>query len=192
MTAPAILDTGLEALAEAALRFRRWTPTVAGWGRELAAVLDGGGRLLACGNGGSAAEAQHLTAELVGKFDRDRRPLAAIPLHGDTSAATAIGNDYGAEEIFARQVRAHGRPGDVLICLSTSGRSANVVAAARAARQTGVTAWAITGPGPNPLAAACHDAIRVDAASPTTVQEIHLAAIHLLCGVIDETLGVTS
>jgi D-sedoheptulose 7-phosphate isomerase len=191
MTAPPIHDAGLEALAEAALRFRRWTPTIAGWGRKLAAVLDGGGRLLACGNGGSAAEAQHLTAELVGKFDRDRRPLAAIPLHGDTSAATAIGNDYGADKVFARQVRAHGRPGDVLICLSTSGRSANVIAAAHAAREAGVTAWAITGPDPNPLADICADAIRVDAASPATVQEIHLAAIHLLCGVIDETLGVT-
>jgi D-sedoheptulose 7-phosphate isomerase len=192
MTAPAVPDTGLKALAEAALRFRRWTPTLVGWGRTLAAVLDGGGRLLACGNGGSAAEAQHLTAELVGKFDRDRRPLAAIPLHGDTSAVTAIGNDYGANRVFARQVWAHGRSGDVLICLSTSGRSANVVAAAHAARNVEVTSWAITGPDPNPLADVCDDVIQVDAASPATVQEIHLAAIHMLCAVIDETLGITS
>ncbi|GLZ12780.1 phosphoheptose isomerase [Actinomadura sp. NBRC 104425] len=180
----------LEALADAALRFRSQTPVIAAWGRRLARVLDSGGRLLACGNGGSAAEAQHLTAELVGRFERDRRPFAAIPLHGDTSAVTAIGNDYGAETVFARQVRAHGRRGDVLICLSTSGRSGNVVAAAEQARRLGVTAWAITGPGPNPLAAACDDAITVDAVSAATVQEIHLAAIHLLCGVVDETLGV--
>ncbi|MBX6769754.1 MAG: SIS domain-containing protein, partial [Actinomadura rubrobrunea] len=160
------------------------------WGRRLARVLDTGGRLLACGNGGSAAEAQHLTAELVGRFVGDRRPFAAIPLHGDTSAVTAIGNDYGAVNVFARQVQAHGRRGDVLICLSTSGRSPNVVAAAEHARRLGVTAWAITGPGPNPLAAACDDAITVDAVSAATVQEIHLAAIHLLCGVVDETLGV--
>jgi D-sedoheptulose 7-phosphate isomerase len=193
MTAPVPPDrvgTELEALADAALRFRAWTPTITAWGRRLAAVLDGGGRLLACGNGGSAAEAQHLTAELVGKFDADRRPLAAIPLHGDTSSTTAIGNDYGADDVFARQVRAHGRPGDVLICLSTSGRSGNVVAAARAARESGVTAWAITGPDGGPLAAVCDDAIRVEAAATSTVQEIHLAAIHLLCRVIDDTLGV--
>ncbi|GAA3960782.1 SIS domain-containing protein [Actinomadura viridis] len=181
----------LEALAEAALRFRRWTPVLTAWGRHLAGVLDSGGRLLACGNGGSAAEAQHLTAELVGRFEGERRPFAAIPLHGDTSAITAIGNDYGAVHAFARQVRAHGRPGDVLICLSTSGRSPNVLAAARAARRLGVTAWAITGPGPNPLAAACDDAVTVDAGATATVQEVHLAAVHLLCGVIDETLEVT-
>jgi D-sedoheptulose 7-phosphate isomerase len=191
LTAPADKESGLEALADAALRFRRWTPTITTWGRRLAAVLDRGGRLLACGNGGSAAEAQHLTAELVGKFDCDRRPLAAIPLHGDTSSTTAIGNDYGLNNVFARQVRAHGRPGDVLICLSTSGRSGNVIAAARAARQAGVTAWAMTGPDGGPLVAACDDAIQVEAAAPSTVQEIHLAAIHLLCRVIDETLGVT-
>jgi D-sedoheptulose 7-phosphate isomerase len=188
--APEAVETSLEALAHAALRFRRWTPTVTAWGRRLAWVLNGGGRLLVCGNGGSAAEAQHLTAELVGRFGGDRRPLAAIPLHGDTSSTTAIGNDYGADDVFARQVQAHGRPGDVLICLSTSGRSANVIAAARAARRARVTAWALTGPDGGPLADACDDAIQVDAATTSTVQEIHLAAIHLLCRVIDETLGV--
>ncbi|MFG2001867.1 SIS domain-containing protein [Spirillospora sp. NPDC048911] len=179
----------MEALADAALRFREWTPTVTSWGRHLAGVLGRGGRLLACGNGGSAAEAQHLTAELVGRFETERRALAAIPLHGDTSATTAIGNDYGPLNVFARQVQAHGRPGDVLVCLSTSGTSPNVIAAAQVARRIGVTAWAVTGPGPNALAAACDEAITVDAAATSTVQEIHLAAVHLLCGVVDETLG---
>ncbi|MFD0691108.1 D-sedoheptulose-7-phosphate isomerase [Actinomadura fibrosa] len=185
-------DERLQALADAALRFRAQVPTITAWGRRLARVLGGGGRLLACGNGGSAAEAQHLTAELTGRFEDERRPLSAIPLHGDTSAMTAIGNDYGPVDVFARQVQAHGRPGDVLICLSTSGSSPNVVAAAQRARQAGLSAWAVTGPGPNPLASACHEAVTVDAASTSTVQEIHLAAIHLLCGVIDETLGVTA
>ncbi|MFC6885344.1 D-sedoheptulose-7-phosphate isomerase [Actinomadura yumaensis] len=179
----------VEALGDAALRFRAWTPTIGGWGRRLADVLESGGRLLACGNGGSAAEAQHLTAELVGRFEDERRPFSALPLHGDTSAVTAIGNDYGAADVFARQVRAHGRPGDVLVCLSTSGRSANVIAAARLARRVGVTAWAITGPGPNPLSEACDDAITVDAEATSTVQEIHLAAVHLLCGAIDDSLA---
>ena len=112
------------------------------------------GRLLACGNGGSAEQAQHLTAELVGRYQDDRPPLAALPLTSDMAAVTAIGNDYGAEEVFARQVRAHGRPGDLLVCLSTSGTSRNIIAAARAGAQAGLTTWALTGPGPNPLAAA--------------------------------------
>lgn len=185
-----VQERRLEELAEAALRFRVHVPTITAWGRRLAVVLGAGGRLLACGNGGSAAEAQHLTAELTGRFEDDRRPLSAIPLHGDTSAVTAIGNDYGAAEVFARQVRAHGRAGDVLICLSTSGRSPNVVAAARLARRLGLTAWAVTGPEPSPLSDVCDETIAVDAGSTSTVQEIHLAAIHLLCGVIDETLGV--
>ncbi|SNT60886.1 D-sedoheptulose 7-phosphate isomerase [Actinomadura meyerae] len=184
-------DRRLEALAEAALLFRDQVPVLEGWGRRLAGVLRGGGRLLACGNGGSAAEAQHLTAELVGRFESERCPLSAIPLHGDTSSVTAIGNDYGAANVFERQVRAHGRPGDVLVCLSTSGRSPNVIAAARGARRLGMAAWAVTGPGPNPLAAACDEAVTVAAGTASTVQEIHLAAIHLLCGVVDEALGAT-
>ncbi len=126
-------------------------------------MFDAGGRLLACGNGGSAAEAQHLTGELVGRFRHERRPLSAIALHADTSATTAIVNDYGDHEVFARQVAAHGRPGDVLVCLSTSGSSQNVVAAAKAAHELGVTTWALTGPAPNPLAALCDEAVTVEA-----------------------------
>jgi D-sedoheptulose 7-phosphate isomerase len=160
------------------------------WGRHLAGVLDTGGRLLACGNGGSAAEAQHLTSELVGRYLHDRRPLSAIALHVDTSALTAIGNDYGGHETFARQVFAHGRSGDVLIALSTSGTSRNVVAAAKAAHEIGMTAWALTGPAPNTLAAVCDDAIAVEAPSIATVQEIHLAVVHALCAAVDDALGV--
>lgn len=158
---------------------------IEGWGRHLATVLVGGGRLLTAGNGGSAAEAQHLTAELVGRFREERIPLSAIALHADTSALTAIGNDYGIEEVFARQVRGHGRPGDVLLLLSTSGRSANILAAARAAREQGLTCWALTGPVPNPLASLADDVLAVDAASTTTVQEVHLVIVHLLCAAID-------
>jgi D-sedoheptulose 7-phosphate isomerase len=164
----------------------------ASWGRHLAAVLGRGGRLLACGNGGSAAEAQHLTGELVGRFLHDRRPLSAISLHTDTSALTAITNDYGGHESFARQVFAHGRPGDVLIALSTSGASRNVVSAAKAAHEVGMTAWALTGPAPNTLAAVCDDAIAVEAPSVATVQEIHLAIVHAICIAIDDGLGVVA
>ncbi|MGH4024173.1 MAG: D-sedoheptulose-7-phosphate isomerase [Pseudonocardiaceae bacterium] len=162
------------------------------WGCHLAEVLSTGGRLLACGNGGSAAEAQHLTGELLGRFRHDRRPLSAIALHADTSALTAISNDYGGHETFARQVFAHGRPGDVLVALSTSGTSRNVVTAAKAAHEVGLTAWALTGPAPNTLAAVCDDAIAVQAPSAATVQEIHLAVVHAVCAALDEALGVVA
>jgi D-sedoheptulose 7-phosphate isomerase len=186
------MEDHLAALREAARRAGESAPTIAAWGRQLAAVFESGGRLLACGNGGSAAEAQHLTGELVGRFRHERRPLSAIALHADTSATTAIVNDYGDHEVFARQVHAHGRRGDVLVCLSTSGSSQNVVAAAKAAHELGVTTWALTGPAPNPLAAVCDDAVTVDAPSVATVQEMHLVLVHALCAALDEALGVTA
>ncbi|MDH2445393.1 SIS domain-containing protein [Amnibacterium sp. CER49] len=159
-------------------------PRLAEWGATLATRLLGGARLLAAGNGGSAAEAQHLTAELVGRFDGDRRAFSAICLHGDTSALTAIGNDYGFEHVFARQVTAHAAPGDVLILLSTSGTSANLLHAARAARAAGATVWALTGPGPNPLTIAADDALTLPGAG-ANVQEAQLVAVHALCRVFD-------
>lgn len=158
------------------------------WGARLAEVLTGGGRLLACGNGGSAAEAQHLTAELVGRFQHEREPLSAIALHADTSAITAIANDYGIDEMFARGVRAHGRRGDVLVALSTSGTSRNVLAAVKAAQEMGVTTWSLTGPAPNPLLTMSDDGIGVDARSTATVQEVHLVLVHCLCLAVDSVL----
>jgi phosphoheptose isomerase len=155
------------------------------WGQDLADRLLDGGRLLVAGNGGSAAEAQHLTAELVGRFEDERVPLAAIALHAETSSLSAIVNDYGQDEMFARQVAAHGRPGDVLLCLSTSGASANVLVAARRAREIGLTTWALTGQAPNPLAALCDDALSVPSASTSAVQEVHLVVVHTLCAVLD-------
>jgi type III pantothenate kinase len=161
------------------------------WGTRLARRLRNGGRLLAVGNGGSAAEAQHLTAELVGRFETERGPLSAICLHGDASSLTAIANDYGIEEAFARQVCAHGRPGDVLIALSTSGRSPNVLAAARAAHECGLSVWGLTGPAPNPLADLCDEVVAFGAERACTVQELHLVAIHVLCAAVDEALSST-
>jgi D-sedoheptulose 7-phosphate isomerase len=158
------------------------------WGQRLADVLAGGGRLLAAGNGGSAAQAQHLTAELVGRYLDERRPLSAIALHADTSAMTAVVNDYGPDEAYARAVRAHGRPGDVLVTLSTSGRSGNVLAAAATAQRGGLIVLALTGPAPNPLALAADDAVCVDGPTPT-VQEIHQVAIHLLCAAVDARIA---
>lgn len=186
MTAP--LEKHLDALGAALVDNAAVLATVERWGAHLATVFDAGGRLLACGNGGSAAEAQHLTAELVGRFRGERRPLSAIALHADTSSGTAIVNDYGPDDQFARPVRAHGRPGDVLVALSTSGTSGNVVAAAKAAHDIGVTTWALTGPAPNPLAALCDDAVAVEAPSVATVQEMHLVLIHALCTSLDAHL----
>lgn len=155
-----------------------------GWGVELAGRLMAGHRLLAAGNGGSAAEAQHLTAELVGRFDGERQAFSAIALHAETSAVTAIANDYGFDQLYARQVLGHGRRGDVLILLSTSGRSPNLLRAAEAARQTGITTWALTGRGPNPLSEACDDAVSIDARA-ASAQEAHLIALHALCRAFD-------
>jgi D-sedoheptulose 7-phosphate isomerase len=175
-------------LQDALRRFESSVPRIECWGRLAAGVLSSGGRLLACGNGGSAEQAQHLTAELVGRYLDERPAFAALPLHADYAALTAVGNDYGGEEVFARQVRAHGRPGDLLVCLSTSGSSRNVIAAARAAAPAGLLAWALTGPRPNPLASACHDAITVEAEKTCTVQEVHLAAIHIMCAAVDKAV----
>ena len=163
-------------------------PRLGLWGRRLVTVLIGGGRLLAAGNGGSASQAAHLTSELVGRYRDDRPPFSALALCSETSAITAIGNDYGVEEVFARQVRGHGRPGDVLVALSTSGRSANILAAVDAARDHGITTLALSGRPGNPLAERCDDALCVDSAHTATIQEIHLIAIHMLCAAVDVEL----
>jgi D-sedoheptulose 7-phosphate isomerase len=163
---------------------RRQSFHLAAWGEELARRLLRGSRLLAAGNGGSAAEAQHLTAELVGRFDGERVPFSAISLHAETSAVTAIANDYGFEELFARQVRAHARTGDVLMLLSTSGKSPNLLRAAETAARLGVATWALTGPGPNPLAASCDEAVTIDAPA-ANAQECHLIALHAVCRAFD-------
>ena len=161
---------------------------IEGWGRHLATVLRRGARVLAAGNGGSAAQAQHLTSELVGRYRDDRPPFSAIALHAESSSLTAIANDYGYDESLARQVRGHGRAGDVLVALSTSGRSPNVLAAVEAARDIGLTVWALTGPAPNPLAEASDDALCVDAVTATT-QEVHQVAVHLLCAAFERALA---
>jgi D-beta-D-heptose 7-phosphate kinase / D-beta-D-heptose 1-phosphate adenosyltransferase len=164
-------------------------PRIAAWGRRLAVLGRSGHRLLAAGNGGSAAQAQHLTAELVGRFETERIPLSALALHAETSTVTAVSNDFGYEQVFARQVRAHGRPGDVLLALSCSGRSPNLLRAAETARQAGVTTWALTGAAPNPLAALADETIAVPSARASTVQECHLVAIHLICTFLDAVLA---
>jgi D-sedoheptulose 7-phosphate isomerase len=185
---PSLLDLHLDGLAGALDPFRAAAGRLERWGSRLAATLGQGGRLLVAGNGGSAAEAQHLAAELVGKLRDDRTPLSAIALCADSSAVTAISNDYGFEEMFARQVRGHGRPGDILMVLSTSGRSPNLLAAVRAARETGMHTWAMTGPAPNPLADLCEEAVACTSEDSQVVQELHLVSVHVLCEHVDRFL----
>jgi len=158
------------------------------WGGLLADMFSAGGRLLVAGNGGSAAQAQHLSAELVGRFRSDRPPLSALALHAETSTLTAVANDYGFDEVYARQVQAHGRDGDVLLVLSTSGRSVNLRRAVTAANEAGISTWALTGWAPNPLADACDEHVAIVADSALTVQECHLVAIHIICAALDDAL----
>ncbi|MGC4813387.1 D-sedoheptulose-7-phosphate isomerase [Micromonospora sp. DT228] len=192
MPAGSLLDTHLTNLAAALAPYRRCESQLARWGADLAHRLTAGGRLLVAGNGGSAAEAQHLTAELVGKLHHDRQPLSAIALHAETSALTAIANDYGYTDVYARQVRAHGRPGDVLLLLSTSGSSPNLVRAAQAAREAGLTTWALTGVAPNPLADACDEVLAVASPDTQVVQELHLVTSHLLCEYLEQELAAVA
>jgi D-sedoheptulose 7-phosphate isomerase len=144
--------------------------------------------LLVCGNGGSAADAQHIAAELTGRFFRDRRPLRALPLHGNTSSLTAIGNDYGYEEVFAREVTAHGREGDVLLAISTSGNSPNILRAIEAARQQGMTVIGLTGAGGGKMRFLCDLCLQVPSTSTPRIQECHILIGHTICELVERIL----
>ena len=149
--------------------------------------LRNGGKVLFCGNGGSAADAQHMAAELVGRQNYDRAPAAGIALTVDTSALTAISNDYGYEVVFSRQVRALGRPGDVLVGISTSGRSRNVVLALQAAREVGMTTVAFTGRHPREMGEADH-VLAMPADETAKVQELQLAGEHIVFALVERAL----
>ena len=155
------------------------------WGRRLATELAHGHRLFIAGNGGSAAQAQHFAAELVGRYKLERDPYCAIALHTDTSTLTAIANDYGYREVFARQLRGLAREGDVFLGISTSGASPNVRAATHAAVDMGMYTWALTGDAPNPLALESHEYLSVPSSDTATIQEVHLVALHLVCETLD-------
>lgn len=144
-----------------------------------------GGKIMFCGNGGSAADSQHLAAELVGRFKRERAALPAIALTVDTSILTAVGNDYGFEDIFARQVEALGAKGDVLIGLSTSGNSPNVLKAFAAARTKGVVTVALTGESGGECKDVADCCLCVPASTSDHIQEMHIAIGHLICGVVE-------
>ena len=166
-------------------------PRIADAVEAMVGCLLGNGKILACGNGGSAADAQHFAAELVGRFEMERQGLAAIALSTDTSIMTAIGNDYGFKAIFDKQVRALGQPGDVLLAISTSGNSANIIEAIHAAHDNDLRVVALTGKGGGEIAELLLDSdvhICVPSERTARIQEVHLLTIHCLCDGIDGLL----
>ena len=159
--------------------------------QALMACVTSGGKVLACGNGGSAADCQHFAAEFVGRFERERPELAAIALSTDSSILTAIANDYHFDQIYAKQVRALGQPGDVLLAISTSGNSANVIAAIEAAHQREMTVVALTGKGGGRMGAMLRETdvhLCVPHDRTARIQEVHLLTIHCLCDGVDTLL----
>ena len=159
-------------------------------GQRLAGLLRDGGKLMFCGNGGSAADCQHLASELTGRFIKDRRALAGLALTTDSSALTSVANDYSFDEVFARQVQGLGRAGDALVAISTSGNSANVLRAVEAARAMGIYTLGLLGRDGGRLASLCDDSLVVPHAVTARIQEAHLLIGHTLCGLIESEMGL--
>jgi D-sedoheptulose 7-phosphate isomerase len=159
---------------------------------RIAASLRTGGKVLLAGNGGSAADAQHIAAELVGRLVADRAPLAAISLTTDTSALTAISNDMGFEQVFARQLRALGRKGDVFVGISTSGRSPNIIAALKAARELGLITVGFTKDASTPMHSLCELVLAAPSDEVALIQQMHITAGHAICHLVEQELFGTS
>jgi D-sedoheptulose 7-phosphate isomerase len=152
-----------------------------------------GGKLMVAGNGGSAADAQHIAGEFLSRLNFDRNPLPAIALTTDSSVLTAVGNDYGFEQIFERQIRGLGRTGDVFIAISTSGRSSNVLSALKAARQLGIVTVGFTGNRESPMNALCNHRLEAPSDETPLIQQIHIVSAHAICGLVERDLfGIPS
>lgn len=169
-------------------RLAELSPAVEEASGLLASTLSAGCKVMLCGNGGSAADSQHLAAEFTGRFVRDRKPLAAVALSTDTSALTCIANDYSFDEVFSRQVAALGRAGDCLLAISTSGNSPNVIRAAEAARSAGVRTIGLLGKGGGKLLALCDVPIVVPSDTTARIQEAHIFLGHTLCAMVEVAL----
>ena len=179
----------LQALERAAAD-RQLLAAILAIAETIAKALRGGGKLLLAGNGGSAADAQHIAAEFLSRFTLDRAPLSAIALTADIAALTAIGNDYGFEHVFARQLRGLGRRGDVFIAISTSGRSANVLAALQAAREIGITNIGITGSGGSAaMQPLCDLMLIVPSDQTAIIQQVYMTAAHAICGMVERDMA---
>ncbi len=178
---------------EASIDLKRRTlesqlPIIVAIAERIVDTFQRGGKVLLCGNGGSAADAQHIAAEFVSRFRRERRGLPAIALTTDTSILTAIGNDYGYERVFARQVEALGQPGDVVVGISTSGTSASVLAAMRAARERGMTTIGLTGATGGLLVGHVDVCLCVPSQNTARIQEVHITVAHVVCEIVERTL----
>jgi D-sedoheptulose 7-phosphate isomerase len=176
------------AALSAAIADPAFVPTVAQIAERIADALANGNKLLVAGNGGSAADAQHIAGEFLSRLAHDRAPLPAVALTADGSVLTAIGNDFGFERIFERQVLGLGRAGDVLLALSTSGRSRNILSAVAASRRIGLFAIGLTGRSGAELAAACDLCLRAPADDTPIIQQLHLTAAHIACALVEERL----
>jgi D-sedoheptulose 7-phosphate isomerase len=165
-----------------------FTAAIVAIAERIAASLKRGGKVLLAGNGGSAADAQHIAAEFVGRFVNDRAPLAAIALTTDTSALTSIGNDYGFEKVFERQVRALGHKGDVFLAISTSGRSPNIIEALKAARKAGLATIGFTKAAKTPMHRLCDLTLAVPSEETALIQQIHITAAHAICHLVEREL----
>ena len=155
---------------------------------KISQSLKNGGKVLIAGNGGSASDAQHIAAEFIGRYITDRAPLAAIALTTDTSALTAIGNDYGFDRVFERQLRALGKKGDVFIGISTSGKSPNLLATFKAAREMGIVCVGFTRATDTPMHALCDLTLGVPAAETSLIQQVHITAAHAICALVERDL----
>ncbi|HVB18424.1 MAG TPA: D-sedoheptulose 7-phosphate isomerase [Stellaceae bacterium] len=175
-------------VVEAAIGDGAFIATVAAIAERVAVALAAGNKVLFAGNGGSAADAQHLAGELLSRLNYDRAPAAAIALTTDSSVLTAIANDYGYERVFERQVQGLGRPGDVLVAISTSGRSPNILKAIAAARAGGLVAIGFTGISGGDMAAQCDLCLRAPSDSTPLIQQLHITVGHIVCGLVEERL----
>jgi D-sedoheptulose 7-phosphate isomerase len=175
-------------VVERAIADKNFVASTVAIAERITQALRSGGKLLLAGNGGSAADAQHIAAELVGRFVRDRAPLAAIALTTDTSALTALGNDYGFDQVFARQLRALGRRGDVFAAISTSGRSANILVALQTARELGLVTVGFTKAAQTPMHPLCDLVLAAPSEETALIQQLHIAAAHAICHLIEREL----
>ncbi len=188
-----LIDQALGEVQTLAERMRRESAGAIASAAEIVHLaIKSGNKILACGNGGSAAEAQHFIGEMVGRFLTEREPLAGVALTVDTSVLTAIGNDYAYDEVFARQVKGIGKPGDVLLAISTSGRSPNVLKALATARESSLVTIALVGADSNSELDACDLVITIPDPSMPRIQEMHLVVLHLICELVDNALSSES
>lgn len=182
------IEKCFEGIAENFLRLKAMASVIETIARAWVDALQHGNKILFCGNGGSAADSQHLAAELMGRYKFDRHPLPALSLTTDTSALTAIGNDYGYEKVFSRQLRGIGKQGDVLVGISTSGNSSNVLDAFVVAREMGILTIAFTGQTGGRMKDVADICLHVPAVATNSIQEMHIACGHIICGIVEAAM----